>query len=753
MLASANLYKSKPSLTGRLFIYPSVKIPAKKPDAFLIFLSESTYLYKCFNFYKNPMKKAIILFILILLYSLQTIAQPHTVEGFEDDFTGDAAWSESESENSSCKIQDGQYIIEHKRSSMSWLFTKSLYINPSKDFYIEAEMTQLTGTNDEGYGIVFGMSGIQNYYSFVVTSNGQYNLYGYKNDVFFSTQEYTKVKGINKKKSANVLGIKKTGQEISFWVNGKRLFSQPYQPFFGLSIGFVLNGRMKVAVDYVQVKQANTINLINQSSVHYTKENLGTNVNSSYGEIGPVITQDGKTLYIDRRNHPGNTPGNDNDDIWVTHDENGNWAKTENIGAPLNNTSHNFVLSISPDENTMLVGNLYNSDGTPINAKGVSITHRTPAGWSIPVKLEIEDYYNDGTQVSYNLSANGKILILSLQRKDSNGENDLYVSFLQKDATWSRPVNMGRVVNTFGDESTPYLAADMVTLYFSTSGKPGYGDNDIFVSKRLDNSWTNWSEPINLGPEINTAAWDGYYSTPANGEYGYIVSTHQSIGQEDIFRIKPAEELKPEPVVVIYGKVSDKETGKPLEATITYYNLTTNEEVGIARTNPIDGSYRIILPYGQTYGFHADKTGYYSERSSIELPVVKTYTEIERNLLLAPMKVGSTIALNNVWFVQSKPVLLSDSYAELDRLVQILKDNPNIKIEISGHTDNVGNPKQNQKLSEDRVITIKNYLIAHGIAANRLTGKGYGSSRPIASNDKEETRRLNRRVEFKIVSM
>ncbi|MGN6647627.1 MAG: OmpA family protein, partial [Cytophaga sp.] len=213
------------------------------------------------------------------------------------------------------------------------------------------------------------------------------------------------------------------------------------------------------------------------------------------------------------------------------------------------------------------------------------------------------------------------------------------------------------------------------------------------------------------------------------------------------------DELKADPVFIIYGKVLDKETGNPLADSIKYYNLNTNQEAGIARTNPIDGSYRIVLPYGQAYGFHADKTGYYSERSSIDLTQVKTYTEIERNLLLAPIKVGSLVTLNNVWFVQSKPVLLPDSYAELDSLVQILKDNPTIKIEIAGHTDNIGNPKQNQKLSEDRVIAIKNYLIDHGIAANRLTGKGYGSSRPIASNDKEETRRLNRRVEFTIISM
>lgn len=697
------------------------------------------------------MKKALVLFTLI--FSLQTISKAQTTEGFEDDFIDPSAWSESDGENSFCMVQNGQYIIEHKKKNMSWLFTKSLYLNPDKDFYIETKMTQLSGVDDDGYGIIFGMSGIQNYYSFVVSSDGKYKLYGYKNSEYFSPKEWTKGSGINKKKTANVLGIKKTGREISFFVNGKLMFSQPFQPFFGLSIGFVLNRKMKVAVDYIKVKQPNTLNLVKKSTQHYKKENLGSNVNSQYGEVGPVITQDGKTLYIDRKGNPENIPGSENDDIWITHNQNGSWGKAKNIGPPLNNSSHNFVLSISPDENTMLVGNLYSQDGGPLNAKGVSITHRTATGWSIPKKLEIEDYYSDGIQVSYNLTADRKTLILSVQRKDSYGEHDLYVSFLRKDDTWSKPVNMGRTLNTLGDESTPYLAADNVTLYFSTSGRPGYGDNDIFVSKRLDNTWTNWSEPLNLGPEINTSGWDAYYSTPANGEYAYIVSSHQSLGHEDIFRIKLVDEVKPEPVVIIYGKVLDKETGKPLEATITYYDLNTGQEVGIARTNPADGSYKIILPYGHAYGFHADKTGYYSERSSIDLTQVKTYTEIERNLLLTPMKVGSKIALNNVWFVQSKPVLLSTSYGELNRLVQILKDNPTIKIEISGHTDNVGDPKQNQKLSEDRVKAIKKYLIDNGISASRLSGKGYGSSKPIASNDREETRRLNRRVEFTIVSM
>ncbi|MFL5729984.1 MAG: OmpA family protein [Cytophagaceae bacterium] len=509
---------------------------------------------------------------------------------------------------------------------------------------------------------------------------------------------------------------------------------------------------MKVAVDYIKVKQTNTINLVKNLKTNYKKENLGSHVNSPYEEVGPIITQDGKTLYFDRGNHPENTPGNDNDDIWISHNQNGTWELAKNIGRPLNNKSHNFVISISPDENSMLVNGVYSPDGE-ISTPGVSITHRTATGWDIPKKVEIEDYYSDESQISYNLSADRKTLIMSLQRKDTYGENDLYVSFLKENDTWTRPMNMGSSLNTLGDESTPYLAADGVTLYFSTSGRPGYGAGDIFVCKRMDNSWTYWSEPLNMGPELNTDDWDLYFSTTADGEYGYLVSGHQSIGHEDIFRIKLADEVKPGPVVIIYGKVLDKETGKPLEAEITYYNLHTNQEVGISRTNPVDGSYKIILPYGVAYGFHADKNGYYPERSSIDLTEIKTYTEIERNLLLAPIKAGSKIALNNVFFEQSKPVLLPSSYAELDRLVQILMENPSIKIEIDGHTDNVGDPKKNQKLSEDRVKTIKNYLISKGVSATRLSGKGYGGSKPIASNAKEETRKLNRRVEFTIVSM
>jgi outer membrane protein OmpA-like peptidoglycan-associated protein len=439
------------------------------------------------------------------------------------------------------------------------------------------------------------------------------------------------------------------------------------------------------------------------------------------------------------------------DDIWYSELKDGKWQNAKNINKPLNNVGYNFILSVSPDENTMLVANEYLSDGSP-GASGVSITHRTATGWEIPQKIEIEDFYNLAKFASFCLSADGKKIFMSIERKNSYGEHDIYLSFLQKSGKWSVPKNLGPVVNTKGDEVSPFLASDNVTLYYSTNGHPGYGSNDIFITRRLDKSWTKWSKPQNIGSEVNGVGFDAYYTIPASGEYAYFVSDEPSLGLDDIFKIKLKEREKPEPVVIIYGKVLDKQTNLPIDAEITYYDLNTNEEIGIARSNPKDGTFKIILPYGKAYGFHAHKRGFYPESDNLDLTQVKEFREVEKDLLLAPIEVGKNIILKNVFFVRSKAVLLPGSNPELDRLVKIMLENPGLNIEISGHTDNVGIPELNQKLSEDRVAMIIKYLVKKGVSAKRLTGKGYGDTKPVASNASEETRRLNRRVEFTILN-
>ena len=219
-----------------------------------------------------------------------------------------------------------------------------------------------------------------------------------------------------------------------------------------------------------------------------------------------------------------------------------NFEMAKNIGYPINNEAHNFAISLSPDGNTLLVGNKYNLDGTM--GKGVSISNFKGTNWEYPKPINLNDNII-GRNVTYSLASNRKVLLMSAERDDSHGKEDIYVFFRINDSTWSDPVNLGVQINTASSEIAPYLAADMTTLYFSTDGRPGYGNTDLFISRRLDESWTNWSEPLNLGPKFNTSGWDAYFTIPASGDYAYYVSTNNSIGKEDIFKIKLPDALKP----------------------------------------------------------------------------------------------------------------------------------------------------------------------------------------------------------------
>jgi outer membrane protein OmpA-like peptidoglycan-associated protein len=274
---------------------------------------------------------------------------------------------------------------------------------------------------------------------------------------------------------------------------------------------------------------------------------------------------------------------------------------------------------------------------------------------------------------------------------------------------------------------------------------------DVFVTKRLDNTWTKWSEPLNMGPHINTIEFDAYFSVPAKGDYAYLVTSLNTLGAEDIVRITLSESARPEPVVVIHGKIFDAKTKKPLSADITYEELPGGKALGNAISNPTTGEYKIVLPYEKVYGIFAEKAGYLTKNDNIDLTNLHEYQEIEKDFYLVPIEVGEKIVMNNIFFAQGTPNILPNSFPELDRFVDMLKKNPKMEIEVGGHTDNVGEPALNQILSEQRVVAITKYFISKGILAKRMLGKGYGDSQPIASNLKEETRKLNRRVEIKIL--
>ena len=492
-------------------------------------------------------------------------------------------------------------------------------------------------------------------------------------------------------------------------------------------------------------------------------EALDQNVNSEYSELNPLLSPDGKTLYFSRQNHPGNIGGvKDMEDIWYSElDSAGQWSLARNMGAPLNNKGPNFINSIqsvTPDGRTavMVLGNRYRDNGKM--QAGVSISSNIGGSWSKPVALEITNDYNFHEKANYFLTNNRQTLIMSVEREDSRGDRDLYVSFMQEDSVWTEPLNLGDVINTAAEESAPFLAADDRTLYFSSNGFSGYGGNDIFASRRLDDSWTNWSDPENLGPEINSPLEDLFFNIPATSDYAYY-SRGVSDKNTDIFRVKLPILQSPDPWVIVRGKIIDARTGNPVGAKIIYERLPDGAQLGISQSDPRTGEYEIRLPGGDLYGIRAEATDMISENQNLDLRNVTRDQVIEaKDFRLDPIGVSAveedaTIVLNNIFFDFDKATLKSESFPELNRIVSLMNERGTMQIEIAGHADATGPEAYNLQLSERRAKSVVNYLIGKGIAQNRISVVSHGEKKPVAPNTTPEGRRKNRRVEFKIIKI
>lgn len=500
------------------------------------------------------------------------------------------------------------------------------------------------------------------------------------------------------------------------------------------------------------------INVSKETPKDIQKENLGQTVNSPGQEVAPVISPDGRTLYFTRNFNKANLGSPDRQDVWYSTLQAGGgaasgWSEAVNIGPPINNIGDNAISSMAPDGRTAYLINVYRPDGGL--SFGISKSVRTKTGWSQPVECRIANNYNlhEKNQLEFCVSPDGRVMILAVQRKDTRGNRDLYLTRQKADNSWSEPVSLGNVINTADSESSPFLAADSRTLYFTSAGHPGYGNGDIFVSRRLDDSWSNWSEPENLGPSINTPEWDGYFTIPASGDYAYLSSRAGSVGEDDIFRLKLFPAIKPDPVAIVSGQVLDATTKKPVSAAVVASLFSEHQETAKVDYNPDMGEYKLILPAQKVYALTASREGYFPTTETLDLSKEKRFRDIRRNLYVAKIDSGRKIVMREVLFQQSQAVLLPGSSEELDRVVGMLESHPAMELLVEGHTDNQGDWEPNMKLSEDRVRVVKEYLTAKGIAQNRIQTKAWGPSKPIASNETEEKRKLNRRVEFTILKL
>lgn len=481
--------------------------------------------------------------------------------------------------------------------------------------------------------------------------------------------------------------------------------------------------------------------------------NPGKEINSAFPDYAPVVSADGELLIFTSRRPVTDKEKEKNkaskENIYSsTYKKSKNkWTKAtmldENVNEP---GRHNSAIAISNDGQHML---LYRDDVTGNGDIFESTLHGKV--WSVPVKLP-EPVNSPDHESSASYSPDGKTIYFVSDRAGGHGGLDIWKCTMNEDSTWGKAKNLGTMINTSSDEEGVFMHPDGKTLYFSSKGHKSTGGYDIFKSVFSNNKW---SEPVNLGSFINTPEDDVYFVLTADGITGYYSSIKKSgIGENDIYIInfiRTEKELGPA-LTLLKGTITDEITGDSLEATIVIKDLEKNEEVTTIYSNSETGKYLVSLPSGKNYGISVNSTGYLFHSENVNIPLSTGYQEIIKDVQLKKIEIGKSITLNNIFYDFDKSTLRSESISELDRMVLLMTENPTIKIELSSHTDNVGSDEYNLSLSQDRAQSVVDYLITKGINKDRLVAKGYGESKPIATNDTDDGRQQNRRTEFKITS-
>ena len=485
--------------------------------------------------------------------------------------------------------------------------------------------------------------------------------------------------------------------------------------------------------------------------VPFEPVNLGENVNSEYDDYWPSLSADESIMVftvllpIDETNP--RVYMNRQEDFFYSESEGGVWQPAKNAGAPLNTDNNEGAQTISSNGKFMV----FTACNRPDGEGRCDLYYSEKAGdrWTTPKNFgsPINTPYSDKQP---SLSADARTLYFISDRPGGKGGYDIWISTVDDEGVWGHPVNAGDSINTPVDEHSPFIHPDTKSLYFSSEGWPGLGRFDIFLSKKTDED--TWGTPVNLGYPINTHGNEEGLIVNARGDKAYYSSDGLGNRGRDIYEFILYEEARPVLVSYMKGIVFDAETKQRLEARFELTDLKTGEIIMKSSSHPQTGDFLVCIPANTEYALNVSKKGYlfYSDHFSIER-IYERQEPFLKDIPLQPIKVGERIILRNVFYEYNKYDLLEKSRIELDKVVQLMTENPTLVVEISGHTDNTGTKEYNQGLSEKRAASVVGYLIEKGIAKERMTSKGYGLSIPIATNDTAEGRATNRRTEIKIL--
>lgn len=508
-----------------------------------------------------------------------------------------------------------------------------------------------------------------------------------------------------------------------------------------------------------KIKECTYAEKLIQTPINVKIENLSESINTGNEEYVPVITADESELFFTSR-RPENIGGNLDaslgdyyEDIYYSKKENGNWTQAENLGTPVNSEYHDATIGLSIDGQKLFI---YRD-----NKKGIGnilVTEKKGEKWSDPIELpEPINSKNQETAACY--SFDGNTIYFVSNRSDGIGGKDIYKSTKDKNGVWGDAENLGNTINTSDDEDAVFLHPDGKTLYFSSKGHKTMGGYDIFKSTY---NAGKWSTPENIGYPVNTADDDVCFVLTASGDYGYYTSIKpEGKGKRDIYKVSFIDEINKPKLTLLKGVISDKKSKKPLLATIEIYDNNEDKLVGSFESNSSTGKYMISLPAGRNYGISVKAKGYLFYSENFDIPSDAAFQVIEKNVELDKFEVGKKVVLKNIFYDYNKASLRTSSFNELNKVIELLNNNPKMKIEISAHTDSRGSDAYNDKLSQARAQSCVDYLVGKSISSNRLIAKGYGENQllitdaeieKLASDEaKEEGHQQNRRTEFKII--
>lgn len=495
--------------------------------------------------------------------------------------------------------------------------------------------------------------------------------------------------------------------------------------------------------------------------VPFKPVNMGPAINTPACEYFPNVTADDNTFLFTRNSivtGPNGVGQRSQEDFYISYrGDDGKWSTAKNLGPPINTQGNEGAPSLSADGRYLYFAACEEIDGYGGGRMGygscdIFFTQKVNGQWTRAVNVGAP-VNTSAWETQPSFSSDGRTLYYISNRRDGYGSNDIWMCTLNDSGKWGKPVNLGKDINTPGKEEAVFIHPDNQTLYFASDGHTGMGGLDLYMCRR--DSLGNWGKPVNLGYPINTFADESGMIVNGKGDLAYYSSTREGTnGCDDIYYFEIPKPMQPVAVTYMKGKVYDKKTKAPLGASFDLIDLATGKTIVSSNSDPVTGEFLVCIPQNKNYALNVNRSQYlpYSESFWMQ-ESTNPGQPYHMDVPLTPVEVGSPTVLKNVYFDVDKWDLKPASTAELDRMVAWLKANPNVHGEIGGHTDNTGDKKHNQELSQKRAKSVYDYLVAHGVDGTRLTYKGYGDAVPLVPNDSPENRQQNRRTEFKITSV